>query len=68
MLREGERKPGVLLHQNDARAAFVADLRQGLEQGLDHDRRQPFERLVEQEHLGSADQRAAATAGRCREP
>ena len=55
---ERDRALRALLDEQDGDAA-VADRGQGGEDRVDHRRREPERRLVEQEHVGAGDERAA---------
>jgi hypothetical protein len=50
---------GFLFSQDHRDPAVIADRRQRGEQRLNHDWRQAFQRLVEQQHLRPADQRSS---------
>ena len=48
-----------MFDQDDGHAALVTDFREGVEERVDDDGRETLHGLVEQQHLGSARQRAA---------
>src|ERR1700682_1685829 len=57
LARERERKPRMLLDDNDRKFSRAHQLADDFQKLMDDDRRQPFHRLVEEQELGIGHER-----------